>query len=316
LGLPLVPRRLSALDCRCLTLKMVNKILSWTSTRLSFSGRLQLMQATLSGILNFWTFNNVLPKSTLLDCERIMRNYLWAGSTAMKQSKVSWAQVCKPKEEGGLDLRRPSECNKAAMLRLIWEILANTLSLVTWKRLLGLRPLVSANLVYTIGHNSSWSLWYDPWFQDTPLFPRLGDRAIYDSGMPHDPSLSEVLHDTNWNWPTHVWQLRDIIHSCTNIPIGQRDSIGWRSAGGAFSFKLAWESFRLSAPTVPAKVVWYSEAIRKHSFCFWLTFRKVHLTLDKLHGFGVVQQIICPFGCGQQETLDHLFFYCAYTKTV
>ncbi|GAV60806.1 zf-RVT domain-containing protein [Cephalotus follicularis] len=140
-----------------------------------------------------------------------------------------------------------------------------------------------------MGCNSSWSLWYDPWFQNTPLFARLGDRAIYDSGMPHDAALSEVLQDTNWNSLTHVWQLRDISHACTTIPIGHRDSIGWRSIGGAFSLQLAWESFRLSTPTVPwAKIVWYSGAIPKHSFCLWLAFRKTHLTLDKLHGFGVV----------------------------
>ncbi|GAV92316.1 zf-RVT domain-containing protein, partial [Cephalotus follicularis] len=97
----------------------------------------------------------------------------------------------------------------------------------------------------------------------------------------------------------------------------QRDSIGWRSAGGIFTHKSAWESLRLSASTVPwAKVVWFRGAIPKHSFCLWLTFRKAHLTLDKLHGFGVVQQGLCPFGCGQQETLDHLFFACPYTKSV
>ncbi|GAV87813.1 hypothetical protein CFOL_v3_31239 [Cephalotus follicularis] len=162
-----------------------------------------------------------------------MRDYIWAGSTTRKRSKVSWAQVCKPKVERGLSMRRASECNKAAMMRLIWEILVNKQSLwviwckseilkgqsfwqiehkqmlsVTWKCLLKLRPLVSTNLVYTIGHNSSWSIWYDPWFQGSPLFEWVGNRAIYDSGLPPNAPLSEILQDTNWNWPSHVWQLR------------------------------------------------------------------------------------------------------------
>ncbi|GAV80386.1 LOW QUALITY PROTEIN: zf-RVT domain-containing protein, partial [Cephalotus follicularis] len=309
LGLPLVPRRLSALDCRCLTLKMVNKIQSWTSRWLSFSGRLQLIQATLSGILNFWTCNTVLPKSTLIECERIMRDYLWAGSTTRKWGKVSWAQVCKPKEEGGLDLRRATES--------FWQIEPQQTLSVTWKCLLRLlRPLLSTNLVYTIGRNSSWSLWHDPWFQSIPLRDRIGDRAFYDLGLPLDAALSEVQQDTFWNWMTHVWQLRDISCACSNIHFGQRDSIGWHSVGGAFSYKSA-ESLRVSTPVVTwAKVVWYRGAIQKHSFCLWLTFRKAHLTRDKLHAFSVVQQSLCPFGCGQQETIDHLFFACAYTKTV
>ncbi|GAV92380.1 LOW QUALITY PROTEIN: zf-RVT domain-containing protein, partial [Cephalotus follicularis] len=316
LGLPLVPRRLSTFDCRCLTLRMVNKIHYWTSKCLSFSGRLQLIQATLTGILNFWVCNTVLPKSTLLECERIMRDYLWAGSMTRKQAKVAWAHVCKPKEEGGLGLRRSTECNNAALMKLLWEMLTNTFPLVTWKSLLRLRPRFATNLVYTIGHNSSWSLWHDP-FQSKPLRDRLGDRVIYDSGLPIAATLSMVQQGNFWNWPEHVWQLRDISSACSNISFGQRDSIGWCRADGAFSYRAAWDLIRASSPVVTwAKVVWFSGAIPKHSFCLWLTFRKAHLTLDKLQAYGVVQQSLCPFGCGQQETIDHLFFNCSYTKSV
>ncbi|GAV80065.1 zf-RVT domain-containing protein [Cephalotus follicularis] len=121
----------------------------------------------------------------------------------------------------------------------------------------------------------------------------------------------------NWNWPTHVWQLRDISRACTNIHIGQRDAIDWRRVGGSFSFKLAWESIRSSVVVVPSgKIVWFSSAIPRHPFCLWLTFQKAHLTLDKLHSFGIVQSSLCPSGCGQQESLDHLFFECAFTKNV
>ncbi|GAV92424.1 zf-RVT domain-containing protein, partial [Cephalotus follicularis] len=186
-----------------------------------------------------------------------------------------------------------------------------------WKYLLKLRPVVSTNLVYTIGLNSAWSIWYDPWFQGTPLFEKVGDRAIYDSGLPRNATLAEVLLGTNWNWPPHVWQLRDIDSACSNIPIKQRDIIGWRREGGSFSHKSAWESLRSSAARVPwFKVVWFSGGIPKHSFCLWLTFCKAHLTLDKLHALGVVQQSRCPFGCGLQETIDHLFFACTFTKDI
>ncbi|GAV76509.1 zf-RVT domain-containing protein, partial [Cephalotus follicularis] len=162
--------------------------------------------------------------------------------------------VCKPKVEGGLGLRRVADCNKAAVMRLIWDILTDRLSLwvrwckdeilkgrsfwqiewkqslsVTWKRILKLRTPVSANLVYTIGRNSTWSLWHDPWFQNCPLFVRVGNRAIYNSGLPRDTTLSEVIQDARWNWPAHV---------------------------------------------------------------------------------------LCPFGCGQQESIDHLFFQCPSTKSI
>ncbi|GAV92938.1 zf-RVT domain-containing protein, partial [Cephalotus follicularis] len=201
--------------------------------------------------------------------------------------------------------------------RSFWQLESRQTLSVTWKRLLSLRTLVSAKLVYSIGRNSSWSLWYDTWYQNTPLVEKLGVRTIYDSGLTHEATISEVLQDSNWNWPVHVWQLEEIRYECLNIPVVQRDSIGWCKAGGKFSFKMAWDSLRLSAPVVPwAKVVWYSGAIPKHSFCLWLTFNRAHLTKDKLLNLGILKQSKCSFGCGQQETLNHLFFDCPYTRTV
>ncbi|GAV75642.1 hypothetical protein CFOL_v3_19120 [Cephalotus follicularis] len=178
-------------------------------------------------------------------------------------------------------------------MRLIWDILTDRLSLwvrwckeeilkgrsfwqiewkqslsVTWKHILKLRTPVLANLVYSIGRNSTWSLWHDPWFQNCPLFERIGNRAIYNSGLPRDTTLSEVIQDSRWNWPAHVWQLRDIADACSDSQIGQRGAIGWRREGGAFSFKLAWESTRLAVPLVPwGKIVWFSGAIPRHAFC-------------------------------------------------
>ncbi|GAV70135.1 zf-RVT domain-containing protein, partial [Cephalotus follicularis] len=62
--------------------------------------------------------------------------------------------------------------------------------------------------------------------------------------------------------------------------------------------------------------VWFRGAIPKHSFCLWLTFHKAHRALDKLLAYGLVQQSLCPFGCGQQEPINHLFFDCAVTRNI
>ncbi|GAV66478.1 hypothetical protein CFOL_v3_09988 [Cephalotus follicularis] len=276
LGIPLVSRRLSAMDCKCLTIKLVDKIQAWTSKCLSYTGRLQLIQATLSGIQSFWISNSVLPKATFLECEKIMRAFLWSGSTDKRRAKVSWAKVCSPKDEGGLGLRRAVDCNRAAMMRLVWDILTDRPSLwvrwckaeilkgysiwrlerkqslsVTWKILLNLRAQVSAKLVYSVGRSSSWSLWYDPWFQNCPLISRLCGRVIYDLGLPRDATLSAVILDSAWNWPAHVRQLREISIACLDFPIGHHDSISGQVKGWPFSFKSAWESIRATHTSVP-----------------------------------------------------------------
>ncbi|GAV92812.1 zf-RVT domain-containing protein, partial [Cephalotus follicularis] len=48
----------------------------------------------------------------------------------------------------------------------------------------------------------------------------------------------------------------------------------------------------------------------------WLTFWEAHRTLDKLVRWGVVSSSNCCFGCGQEESIDHLFFSCPFTARV
>ncbi|GAV81032.1 hypothetical protein CFOL_v3_24491, partial [Cephalotus follicularis] len=111
----------------------------------------------------------------LMECEKIMRAFLWAGSTDKRRAKVSWARVCSPKDEGSLGLRRVVDCNRATMMRLVWDILTDRSSLwvrwckaeilkgcsiwrvepkqslsVTWKIILNLKAKVSAKLVYSV----------------------------------------------------------------------------------------------------------------------------------------------------------------------
>ncbi|GAV78731.1 zf-RVT domain-containing protein, partial [Cephalotus follicularis] len=105
--------------------------------------------------------------------------------------------------------------------------------------------------------------------------------------------------------------------ACSDIPIGQHDSIDWQVKGRPFTFKSTWESIRASHPGVPwAKIVWFKGAIPRHSFCLWLSFHKAHLTLDKLHSRGIVQSSQCSFSYGHHESLNHLFFECSFTKSV
>jgi len=52
-----------------------------------------------------------------------------------KKAKVSWRDVCVPKEEGGLGLRSLEEANKVSCLKLIWRLLSSNSLWVQWLRL-------------------------------------------------------------------------------------------------------------------------------------------------------------------------------------
>lgn len=58
------------------------------------------------------------PSSLLKQTQAWMRKFIWSGSiTANKLIVVSWKNVYKSKEDGGLGLRRLDCLNKAAMLK-------------------------------------------------------------------------------------------------------------------------------------------------------------------------------------------------------
>lgn len=57
------------------------------------------------------------------------REFLWAGS----RSKVSWDDICLPKDEGGLGLKHCKYWNKAMLLKTLWNIHSNKDSLwIKW----------------------------------------------------------------------------------------------------------------------------------------------------------------------------------------
>ncbi|GAV92596.1 zf-RVT domain-containing protein, partial [Cephalotus follicularis] len=84
-----------------------------------------------------------------------------------------------------------------------------------------------------------------------------------------------------------------------------------------FSIKRAWESIRASGPLVDwAKLVWHPSRIPNHAFCLWLEILDALKTLTKLSQLGIVQDTCCRFNCGDNETVEHLFFACPYSQGI
>ena len=67
---------------------------------------------------------------------------------AKKIPLVSWENVCKPKEYGGLGLRNASSVNKAFMVKLGWRLINEKDSL--WVRVLRSKYKCGADLMPTM----------------------------------------------------------------------------------------------------------------------------------------------------------------------
>ncbi|KAL1189642.1 putative ribonuclease H protein [Cardamine amara subsp. amara] len=79
---------------------------------LSFAGRLQLIKSVITSISNFPCSVFRLPSRCLDTIESLCSD--------SHKAKVSWEDLCFPKEEGGLGLRRLRDSSRVFALSLIW----------------------------------------------------------------------------------------------------------------------------------------------------------------------------------------------------
>lgn len=107
LGMHLTSKVWSKTDYEPLIDQLCKNILSWTHRALSFAGRLQLIKTVITSTVNFWSSAFLLRKGCLDTIESMCSAFLWSGSpTVTHKAKVAWEDVCYPKEDGGLGLRR------------------------------------------------------------------------------------------------------------------------------------------------------------------------------------------------------------------
>ena len=157
LGLPLLTRRMTASDYLPLIEKIRSQINSWTVRALSFAGRFQLISSVIFSLTNFWIAAFRLPKACIQEIDKLCSAFLWSGpSLNSRKVKVAWAEVCTPRQEGGLGLRSIAEANKVCVLKLIWRILSAKGSLwVEWIK----KYLIRRGSFWSVKENTTCGSW-------------------------------------------------------------------------------------------------------------------------------------------------------------
>lgn len=136
LGVPLISSKLSKEDCAPIVDKVKRKLTSWSTKKLSYAGRIQLINSVVFHYLVYWSNIFMLPKAIIKHIDSLCRKFLWSGQIEQKTMVlVSWDAVCTPKSEGGLSVKQLGSWNKAAYGKILWKILANPNCLWTkWVR--------------------------------------------------------------------------------------------------------------------------------------------------------------------------------------
>jgi len=345
LGVPLISTRLTHTDCIPLVERITSRIKLWTSSSLTYAGRLQLIKAVLFSVQVYWSSIFILPCSTIKTIERILSAFLWKGtSLSTSGAKVAWTSVCYPVQEGGLGIKRLATWNKAATLKHIWHLLTSKTSIWTtwvhavllrnrsfwhintsnpswsWRKILQSRDWCRGWFLTGIGNGSLTSLWYDYWL---PHGKRLIDdftlRTLTATGLPWTARVSDIIDNEQWQFPPSSSELQATWDSIPFLPCpSSQDVCTWKGhPSGEFSIASAWELLRDVRPVTSIHhLLWFRGHIPRHSFILWLAYRGRLRTMDRLHSVGILTNNTCIL-CGiNVESHEHLFFECNFTGTV
>ncbi|XP_074277978.1 uncharacterized protein LOC141601582 [Silene latifolia] len=157
LGVNVSPKRLSVQDCTCLVDRIVDRIRGLGARKLSYAGRVVLIQSVLSSLHSYWSRIFIIPKTVTNKIEAICRAFLWHG-TDNKQSPslVCWQAICRPRKQGGLGLKHQYAWNVALMGKYVWWIASKADILwVRWVHAVYIKQKSWVDFEPSI--NSSWS---------------------------------------------------------------------------------------------------------------------------------------------------------------
>ena len=86
-----------------------------------------MLSSVLYSLQVYWTGIFILPKRITTAIEQRFNRFLWNGkSEGTAKAAMSWHDLCFPKKEGGLGLKRLEVWNQTAMLRHVWSLFARS----------------------------------------------------------------------------------------------------------------------------------------------------------------------------------------------
>jgi len=134
LGCPVFQKRPNAATFRDLIDKAMAKLVGWKKC-MSKAGRAVLIQSHLESLPAYTMQCFQLPSAVANNIDRVNREFFWKkNSTEKGLPLVAWDKICRPKQNGGMGLRKTAAVNQAFQSKLIWKIFTNQDSM--WVRIM------------------------------------------------------------------------------------------------------------------------------------------------------------------------------------
>jgi hypothetical protein len=349
LGAPMLHKRASKSDYEFILDKMRKKLSGWKANSLSFAGRVTLAQSSLTNIPGYVIQSTRIPISVCVEAEKICRDFIW-GSTAdhRKTHLISWEQICRPKEEGGLGFKNLEWLNSAYMMKLAWQLITcqdklwvkvmrakyscgnliiptvnnRSNSTPTWKAIVNVWEDVTRNITWCIQNGHHVRFWKDAWIRDCGPLLNLASNGIPIGQMEY--VVSHYARDGQWNWevlnqilPREICEKLTVIKPPSN---GKSDFPCWNlTTDGNFSLKSAYSLMHGKHHCSPTNQeifqhIWAWQGPNRYKSFLWKIAHDKILTNDERYHRGMTRDNLCP-RCGDYpETIMHVLRDCEEAK--
>lgn len=123
LGVPIIHERVSRRSFQFVMEKVNMRLSSWKANTLSFAGRLTLTKSIIQVLPTYVMQSAFIPRHLCDEIDKSCRRFLWGESDNVRHlHTVSWSNICKPKEWGGLSLRAARNINQASLMKAAWDL--------------------------------------------------------------------------------------------------------------------------------------------------------------------------------------------------
>ncbi|GJR73274.1 RNA-directed DNA polymerase, eukaryota, reverse transcriptase zinc-binding domain protein [Tanacetum coccineum] len=297
---------------------------------------------------NYWASIFLLSKQVIYEINKILKGFLWCqGELTRGKAKVSWKNVCKPKDQGGLGIKDLGVWNEVLMTKhlwnvavkndtlwvkwiykerlkgkSVWEVNCDSNCTMGWKSILSLRDKIRKHIIWKIGNGKSINVWQDNWCSVSPLSDFIGTRDIYDARLSLNCTVNDIINNGEWKW------LEEWINDFAEIDQIQvlildenvEDMAVWRSNNGiekSFKISTVWKDISQQEEKVDwHPLVWFNQSIPKHAFVTWLAIQGRLMTQDRLRVWKPNDVLKCSL-CGKCcDSHEHLFFKCEFAKGI
>nr|XP_009631241.1 uncharacterized protein LOC104121050 [Nicotiana tomentosiformis]XP_016498566.1 PREDICTED: uncharacterized protein LOC107817282 [Nicotiana tabacum] len=150
LGIPLDTKNLSVMQWQPLVDKIMARISSWTSKKLSYAGKIQLVQHVIFGIQAYWVQIFIIPAKVVKAIDAYCRSYVWSRENIItKKALVDqvFATIGAPKQaswmvrkilgaRGNLDVISNRQIHQRNVIKQVYLQMLEKLAKVSWKGLM------------------------------------------------------------------------------------------------------------------------------------------------------------------------------------